>query len=126
MPENTGDNGKKSKESIDPVLQRISDLLKAQGKQEKELIQYIGLGRGTFTAWRYRGVKTYTQHIDEIAEFLDVSPNYLIRGEDGEIGVETLSEAEIWLIKTYRAADDVGKSHLRQTAKYIEMATDEN
>ena len=61
-------------------------------------------------------------HINEIAEILDVSPNLLLRGEDEEVNVETLSEAEIRLIKGYRAANSSGQRHIVELIGYIESA----
>ena len=102
----------------DPVLLRIIAALKDIGKTEKELIEYLGMVRGTFTSWRYQNVKSYMAHIDEISEYLSVSPNYLLRGIDDEVNFETLSEAEIQLIKKYRSADESGKNFILTAAGY--------
>lgn len=57
--------------------------------------------------------------IDAIAEFLNVSPNYLLRGVDDEVNMETMSEAEIQLVKRYRRADEKGKEFVMQAAEYV-------
>ncbi len=109
----------KRKLTNDPVLLRIISALKDIGKTEKQLIEYLGMVRGTFTSWRYQNVKSYMSHIDEISEYLSVSPNYLLRGIDDEVNFETLSEAEIQLLKKYRSADENGKSFILAAAGYV-------
>ncbi len=110
----------------DPVVQRIVEILGERGITEKELIQRLGMSRGTFTAWKYGRVKSYQAHLNEIADILDVSPNMLLRGTDDEVNVETLSESEIRLIKAYRAMDNEGQRHMLDTARYIVKAGKNN
>ena len=111
--------------SSDPVLHRIIDSLKAAGKKDKDLIEYLGMVRGTATAWKYRNIKSYLTHINDIAEFLNVSPNYLLRGIDDDVNLETLSEAEIRLINLYRSADNRGRHYILESAGYARNARSE-
>ncbi len=104
----------------DPIVLRIIELLKIRGKTDKELGDNLRLAHGTVSAWKYGGSKSYRPHINEIAEFLEVSPNYLLRGIDKEVNVATLSESEIKLIKGFRNADSNGKRHIIETVKYVE------
>ena len=106
----------------DPVLHRIIGALDDSGLTEKKLIEELGMSHGTFTSWKYGRVKSYQAHINEIAEILNVSPNYLLRGVDEEIEVETLSESEVRLIKGYRAADRDGQRHILEMVGYVETA----
>ena len=105
--------------SDDPILRRIIDAIRDSGKTEKSLIDHLQMVRGTFSSWRYKNVKSYMSRIDDIANFLNVSPNYLLRGIDDEVNLETLSEAEIQLVKKYRQADDAGKSYILMSADYV-------
>ena len=50
--------------SNDPVLHRIIDSSKAAGKKDKDLIEYLGMVRGTATAWKYRNIKSYLTRIN--------------------------------------------------------------
>ena len=109
----------KRKLSNDPILLRIIASLKEAGKTDKELLEHLNMVHGTFDAWKYRGIKSYMSRINDIAEFLDVSPNYLLRGIDDEVNLETLSEAEIQLVKKYRKADDAGKRHILEMVEYV-------
>ena len=64
----------------DPIVLRIMNLLKSKKKTDKELSDHLELTHGITTAWKYGGSKSYRPHINEIAEFLEVSPNYLLHG----------------------------------------------
>lgn len=66
----------------DPVFVRIDQLLHDQGKQQKELIDYLSMARNTYVNWKTQKNKSYMKHINEIADFFNVSPNYLIRGDE--------------------------------------------
>ena len=64
------------------VISRITDLLIQRGVSQTELLSYLGLNRNNFTEWKARRNKSYLMYIDEIAKFFDVSPTYLLRGEE--------------------------------------------
>ena len=101
----------------------MSELLKKSEKTEKELIDHLGMARGTYTTWKYNSGKSYRAHINEIAEFLNVSPNYLLRGAENETEIETLSKTEIKLIKTFRGLDRQKQKYLLTTIEYMENLT---
>ena len=113
---------KKKKVNDDPVLERIMGLLEKRSITEKELIDRLEMARGTFSAWKQGRARSYLVHTAEIAEILDVSPNYLLRGTDDEVGVETLSESEIQLIKEYRAVGNDGRRLIDEVITYIVKA----
>ena len=106
----------------DPVVLRMIELIEKRSLNEKLLIEKLGMARGTFTSWKYGRVKSYQAHINEIAEILDVSPNYLLRGVDDEVDVETLSDSEIELIKAYRTVGNDGRRHIDEMVAYITEA----
>ena len=112
----------KRKMTDDPVIHRIVGLLKERQMTEKELIQKLGMSRSTFSAWKYGYMKSYQAHINEIADILETSPNYLMRGVDDEVNVETLSEAERQLIKDYRTVGNDGQRHINEMVAYIVKA----
>ena len=93
----------KGKLTDDPVVLRILDQLKIQGKTEKDLQQKLGMSNGAFTAWKYKNVKSYLKRIDEIAEYLDVDKCYLLEGRDDYVNINSLTGIEVKLIKTFRS-----------------------
>ncbi len=63
------------------TLNKIIALTESQGKSQKELTDYLGLKRGTFTAWKAGHNSSYKKHLPEIAQFLGVSVSYLVGDE---------------------------------------------
>ena len=63
------------------TLDRICHILKMQKKNQKDLTDYIGLKKGTFTSWKNGSNSSYYKHIGKISEFLGVSADYLLCNE---------------------------------------------
>jgi DNA-binding Xre family transcriptional regulator len=100
-----------------PVVQRIVDLIREQGKKEKDLTDYLGISPGTMSKWKYDGSFVYIKHIDRICEFLDTTPNYLFFGPEDE--EERLTPVEKEVIRMYRGLDQGRKKCIRDTLKYF-------
>lgn len=60
------------------TLDKIIFLLKEQGKKQIELCEYVGIKKNAFTSWKAGVNHSYKKHIDKIAEFLNVSVDYLL------------------------------------------------
>ena len=60
------------------TLDKIQALLKQQGKKQKDLTDYLGITKNAFTDWKSGRVKSYQKHIPKIAEFFNVSADYLL------------------------------------------------
>jgi transcriptional regulator with XRE-family HTH domain len=69
------------------VFERIDHLMMSQRKKIKDLNNYLGLKQSTYDNWRRGKSESFMKHIDKIAEYLNVSPNYLICGSDS---IETM------------------------------------
>ena len=65
---------------MDSTLERIDQLMKTQKKQYKELNEFLGMGKSTYDNWKKGISRSYYKHLDKIAIFLGVTPNYLIMG----------------------------------------------
>ena len=107
----------------DEIVLRIMQCLKSQGKTEKELIDAIGLANGTFTAWKYKHGKSFMLHLDDIADYLDVTSDYLIKGIDEDVNMEVMTGNEIQLIKMFREIDYSRQNLLLQMAECLKKAT---
>lgn len=60
------------------ILDKISYLLKEKKKKQKELTDYIGISKNNFTDWKSGRSNSYMKYLPKIAEFLDVSLDYLV------------------------------------------------
>ena len=100
------------------------ETLQAQGKTEKDLIEWLGLSNGTFTMWKYRNGKSYKKYLDRIAEFLTVNPDYLSGEADDILRVSSLSPQEIRLIQFYRKMGKDEKETIIRSAEFFVMASE--
>ena len=100
-----------------PVVQRIVELIREQGKKEKDLTDYLGISPGTMSKWKYDGSFVYIKHIDRICEFLDTTPNYLFFGPEDED--ERMTPVEKNVIKMYRSLENEKKKFVRDMLKYL-------
>ncbi len=62
------------------VLQRIIQELKIQNKKQYELTEFLGLNEKNFGNWKSGLSQSYLKYLHAIADFLDVSVEYL-KGE---------------------------------------------
>ena len=60
------------------TLNKILSLLKEQHKTQKELMEYLGLGKTAFTGWKSGKNTSYLKKLPEIADFFGVSVEYLL------------------------------------------------
>ena len=100
------------------VVSRITELLIKQGKTQTELLEALGLHRNNFTEWKAGRKRSYLLYIDESARYFDVSPTYLLRGEEDE-GTMKLSKNEEKLIQIYRYLHPESKEKLMATAEVL-------
>ena len=64
------------------ILNNIIDELKKQNKKQKDLTDYLGLTKNAFTDWKGGKSQSYKKYLPQIAEFLNVSVDYLLSGEN--------------------------------------------
>jgi transcriptional regulator with XRE-family HTH domain len=85
------------------TIERISDILLRSGKKQKELMEYLGVSPNLFTEWKAGRNKSYNKYIPQIAEFLGVTPDYLLGNEETEKApAEDLSEGERMVLEALR------------------------
>lgn len=86
------------------ILDRITMLL--GNREQKELTNYLKLNNVAFSEWKSGKSKSYRKYLIEIAEFFNVSIDYLVYGEEKNSSAEELTSDEQELIKYYRQLDD--------------------
>lgn len=64
------------------IMNRIIERLKEIDRTQADICNYIGINYSVFTTWKKRGTEPPTKYLVKICEFLDVSVNYLLTGED--------------------------------------------
>ena len=64
------------------TLDKILSLLTEKGIQQKTFAENIGVTKHTITYWKNGRSKSYMKYIDKIADFFDVSADYLLEKTD--------------------------------------------
>lgn len=105
--------------TVDPVLQRIIDSLIKQNKTQKSLIDYLEMHPNTFNNWKYANSKSYYKHINEIAEFLNLTPGYLLKGNTISADIAGLSPTEKRIIDKIRTLTDEQQKSIADTLDLI-------
>ena len=87
------------------VIEKIQNLLKDQGKDQKDLCQHLKLSKSTFSSWKSGVTNSYMKKLPEIAEYLGVSVEYLLGKEKSPAGAG-LKEKHWKLITAYERAEE--------------------
>lgn len=89
------------------IFERIDQLMTAQKKKNKDINDYLGLKQSTYDNWRRGKSTSFMKYLERIAEFLNVTPNYLVCGSDTvETIVDKRKQMEEKLIEMIRSVSD--------------------
>ncbi len=83
------------------ILDKVSELLKQQNKKQIDLTNYLGVSKNVFTDWKSGRNKSYRKYIPQIAEFFNVSADYILGTEQQN---PSLTDEQRELIEAYKAA----------------------
>jgi len=76
------------------ILDKIVELLQKQNKNQKELTEYLGIHQNVFTNWKNGRLKSYMRYLPQIADFFNVSIDYLT-GKEQEPPIRSQSDQEM-------------------------------
>jgi transcriptional regulator with XRE-family HTH domain len=93
-------------------LYTIFQELAAQGKTQKELCDYIGVTYNVIVRWKKGETSSYLQRIKKIAEFLGVSPDYLLGSNTEKVNEGTVTKREEEVLKLFRTIDYNKQEHV--------------
>lgn len=125
------------------TLSIISNLLKEQNKKQKDLTDYLGITKNSFTNWKSGQNKSYKKYIPQIAEFFGVSTDYLlcrptinginshnnisgnnnIIGNGYNTGDNLLTEQETALVSIFKSLDVINQAKLLTYAAELQKNT---
>lgn len=89
------------------ILDRITALL--DGKDQKELTDYLHLQKAAYTDWKSGKSKSYRKYLIEIAEFFGVSLDYLVYGKEKKLSEIKLTNDENRLLTYFKELSDIDK-----------------
>lgn len=88
------------------TLNKIIFLLDKNHLKQKDLMDYLNLEKSTFSGWKAGKSASYKKHISEIANFFNVSTDYLLNDDtDTSIpsNIESLPNEKVHLIPVYES-----------------------
>lgn len=91
------------------ILDRISKLL--GNREQQELTNYLGLKKTAFSDWKSGKSNSYRKYLIEIAEFFNVSIDFLVYGKEKKSSSE-LSEEEQKCIDLFSQLDALDKGRI--------------
>lgn len=59
------------------IINKILELLESNNRSQKELTDYLGIEKSIFSAWKSGKSQSYKKYIDKIAQYFDVSTDFL-------------------------------------------------
>ncbi len=98
------------------ISQRIFLLLKQKGKKQKELAEYTGISTSAISAWNKNNTNPAAESLSTIADFLEVSLDYLLTGKEKII--EYTKDIEK-LLNNYNIVDDISKQLIQERAETL-------
>lgn len=97
------------------VLTKILMLLDKNHMQQKELSNYLGLSKNTMTGWKNGNNNSYMKHLPRIAEFFNVSVDYLL-GKEAHYEENNLTYALY-----NELAHDLSEGQIQQLKQFAEF-----
>lgn len=101
------------------ILDRIIELL--GDRDQKELTKYLGLNNVAFSEWKSGKSKSFRKYLIEIAEFFDVSLDFLVFGKE-QPSTENITEDEKELLSYYKELNDIDKGSVLGKAEGLAEA----
>lgn len=90
-------------------------LLEKNHIQQKELSNYLGLSKNTMTGWKNGNNNSYMKHLPRIAEFFNVSVDYLL-------GKETPAAGNNFTYALYdELAHDLSEEQIQQLKQFADF-----
>lgn len=86
------------------TLDKIISLLEQNNLKQKDLMDYLGLEKSTFSAWKVGKSASYKKYISQIAKFCNVSTDYLLNDTNNnsiQSNIESLSNDNVYMIPVY-------------------------
>lgn len=97
------------------VLNRIIQLLKENNMKQVELTDYLRISRNAFTNWKIGDNSSYMKYLPQIAEFFNVSVDYLL-------GKETPTPENNFTYALYNElAHDLSEDQIQQLKQFADF-----
>ena len=116
------DRPQQNKETLEAMQQfgrNISELLKQQGKEQKDLANALGVGEGAVSSWVHGRRFPRIKHIKQICQFLEIPQSALLDSEFFENPGERAGNCLFENIRRRRQELDMTQQELAEKCGYI-------
>ena len=108
---------------INPLVERIEQELRLQGKSQAMLCKHLNLPRQSFTKWKNGDADIPRKHLKGIAEYLEMTVDELINEQCRRVSQASITPMERVILRCYRALDDAMREWFITT---LRLATKES
>jgi len=102
---------------MNQTMERIEQLRESRNLKAYQLCDAIHLRQNTYTTWKKRDTSPDTDTIILLADYFNVSTDYLLRGID--VGTEIFGETQATLLRIFNGLNDTGKQELMDYAEFL-------
>lgn len=108
------------------TVNRILNLIKSKGINEQQFLSDLGFNRTLLSDWKSGKSKSYKKHAAEIAEYFNVTTDYLLTGADNKISPANEAEDKVPedFILMARKADEIPPEKRKQLYKFLNSTID--
>ncbi len=99
----------------------IFNLLESQGKIQQQLADALGVTKSQVSEWSRGVTKSYKNHLNEIADYLGVSTDYLLGKEQKDKPTNNGELISAFAIETVKKLDGLSDEGLAKIADYIDF-----
>lgn len=92
------------------INERMFAIMAEKGIKDIELVRHLKKTTSLISAWRTRGTNPPSEYITQICELLQVSPHYLLTGEESP----GMTQEDQKLITAFRSADPGTQNNVRK------------
>ena len=101
------------------IIDNILSLLSKKKVNQVDLCKYIGVSTSTMTNWKVRKTDPPARYIIPICEYLNVSPELLLTGEENNNYNYVLSSDEASLLAAYNSVGELSQSLIIERASAL-------
>ena len=98
------------------TLNKILELVDKNNIKQKDLTDYLGISKNAFTNWKGGFSQSYNKYLPQIAEFFNVSIDYLVGRDD-----ENTSKEDFTYAAYNELTHDLSPEQIEQLKTYAEF-----
>lgn len=101
------------------ISQRIFSILEEKKIKQKDLAVNVGISTSAISDWKKRGTNPAVENISAIADFLEVSLDFLITGKEKSSSADNMSDDERELLEKYKMLDEKDRIRVQERAETL-------